>query len=143
MRLRAPRTLKDPVFWNSSALSETPRALEPKVGVRWIRPASTARACSTSSRETLIGRPLPNERVEGAWGNREVPPHKTKEGGNVGETWFPPRERAGGERRSRRKCLARGDLRHAEAHGEDGERAWAALDVDLAAHGEGQLLDDR
>src|SRR5207244_663087 len=107
-RLSAPRALNEPVFWNSSALSETPRALEPKVGVRWIRPASTARACSTSSRETLIGRPLPNERVEGAWGNREVPPHKTKEGGNVGE-------RARGERRSRRKCLARGDLRHAEA----------------------------
>src|SRR5438445_10385438 len=48
----------------------------------------------------LIGQPLPNERVEGAWGNREVPPHEAKEGGNVGETWFPPRERAEGERRS-------------------------------------------
>src|SRR3954470_13859823 len=49
----------------------------------------------------LIGQLLPNERVEGVWGNREVPPHEAKEGGNVGETWFPPRERAEGERRSR------------------------------------------
>src|SRR5207247_5747828 len=42
------------------------------------------------------------ERVEGVWGNREVPPQKTRRRGfDVGETWLPPRERAEGERRSR------------------------------------------
>src|SRR5206468_12466571 len=47
------------------------------------------------------GRPRSvRERVEGAWGNRKVPPHRQEEGGKVGETWFPPRERAEGERRS-------------------------------------------
>jgi len=40
-------------FWNSSVFRETPRAVEPKVGVRWIRPARTVRARSTSSRERL------------------------------------------------------------------------------------------
>src|SRR2546423_15214152 len=49
----------------------------------------------------LIGRPLSDGRVEGVWGNRKVPPHEQEEGGNVGGTWFPPRERGEGERRSR------------------------------------------
>src|SRR6266571_7854770 len=50
---------------------------------------------------SLMGHPpMTHERVEGVWGNREVPPHRRQEGGNVGETWFPPRERAEGERRS-------------------------------------------
>src|SRR2546428_7378150 len=58
-----------------------------------------------TTRETGFGvltghPPMVCERVEGVWGNREVPPHEAKEGGNVGETWFPPRERAEGERRS-------------------------------------------
>src|SRR6185312_1943229 len=59
------------------------------------------RTCSSCGRPPLllIGQP-PDEHVEGVWGNREVPPNKTKEGGNVGETWFPPREQAAGERRS-------------------------------------------
>src|SRR2546428_12801498 len=58
-----------------------------------------------TTRETGFGvltghPPMVCERVEGVWGNREVPPHGREEGGNVGETWFPPRERAEGERRS-------------------------------------------
>src|SRR4051794_41882876 len=57
-----------------------------------------------TTRLSLIGQPLPNERVEGAWGNREVPPHAAGKRGAVGETGFPPRERAAGERRSR-TCL--------------------------------------
>ena len=57
--------------------------------------------------------PVPFERVEGVWGNREVPPRWTKEGGNVGETWFPPRERAEGERRS---LAEPGEAEAAEAH---------------------------
>src|SRR5438128_8067943 len=54
-----------------------------------------------STRAVMGHPPMAHERVEGVWGNREVPPHKT-EGGHVGETWFPPRERAEGERRSSR-----------------------------------------
>jgi hypothetical protein len=51
-----------------------------------------------------MGEFLAYEPWKGAWGNREVPAPKT--GGNrgrrgsVGETWFPPRERAEGEQRS-------------------------------------------
>src|SRR5207253_209674 len=69
------------------------------------RPSSTsavAKGASTSGGATaLIGHPpMANERVEGVWGNREVPPHREEGGGNVGEPWVPPRERAEGERRS-------------------------------------------
>src|SRR5215218_7056264 len=53
---------------------------------------------------TLIGQPSAYERVEGVWGNREVPPLGRRRG-LVGKTWFPPRERAGGARRSRRDRL--------------------------------------
>src|SRR5436309_14014830 len=51
----------------------------------------------------LIGQPLPNERGKGRGGrgNREVPPAVHQRRGLVGKTWFPPRERAKGERRSR------------------------------------------
>src|SRR5438552_15398443 len=56
-----------------------------------------------------MGRPLTaHERVEGVWGNREVPPHRREGGGSVGEPWVPPRERAGGERRSSRVVGERG-----------------------------------
>src|SRR5918996_409726 len=48
---------------------------------------------------SLMGRPLAHVHVEGVWGNREVPPQHRRRG-HVGETWFPPRERAEGERRS-------------------------------------------
>src|SRR5215210_7415417 len=47
--------------------------------------------------ETLMGRPLAYGRVGGGWGNREVPPRWTVRRGLAGETWFLPRERAGGE----------------------------------------------
>src|SRR3989442_7728031 len=51
------------------------------------RPAARA-----AYQTALIGHPLmAYERVEGVWGNREVPPHRREEGS---------RERAGGERRS-------------------------------------------
>src|SRR6266508_5794296 len=60
---------------------------------------STSSTAAASSFTWLMGRPLAHERVEGVWGNREVPPlHQRR--GPVGETWFPPRERAEGERRS-------------------------------------------
>src|SRR5439155_17026424 len=49
----------------------------------------------------LIGQPLAYERGEGARGNREVPPPGRR--GSVGETWFPPRERADGARQSYRE----------------------------------------
>src|SRR2546425_5325185 len=59
---------------------------------------------------SLIGQPLAYERVEGVWGNREVPPHETRRRGfDVGETWFPPRERAEGERLTRRATASRGE----------------------------------
>src|SRR6266511_3356897 len=74
----------------------------------------------------LMGHPVAYERVEGVWGNREVPPRQVLRRGLVGvtlrgfhfrcnpeegvhggtrgspmlETWFPPRERAEGKRRS-------------------------------------------
>src|SRR5438132_6469114 len=47
----------------------------------------------------LIGQPLAYERGRGTRGNREVPPFLWRRG-LVGETGFPPRERAEGERRS-------------------------------------------
>src|SRR5438094_1808006 len=52
--------------------------------------------------DLLIGRPPPNERGRGRGGrgNREVPPAVHQRRGLVGETWFPPRERAEVERRS-------------------------------------------
>src|ERR671919_476201 len=48
---------------------------------------------------TFMGQLLAYERVEGVRGNREVPPRHQRRG-SVGETWFPPRERAEGERPS-------------------------------------------
>src|SRR5687768_3047173 len=47
----------------------------------------------------LIRQPLAYEHGEGVWGNREVPPLLRRRG-SVGETGFPPRERAEGEGRS-------------------------------------------
>src|SRR6266496_5533540 len=47
-----------------------------------------------------MGRSPAYERVEGMWGNREVPPRQVLRRGSVGETWFPPRELAEGGRRS-------------------------------------------
>src|SRR5438094_7389356 len=58
---------------------------------------------SLTSGYELIGRPLAYERVGGGWGNREVRPHETRRRGyGVGETWFPPRERAERDRRAQR-----------------------------------------
>src|SRR5207247_7378625 len=53
----------------------------------------------------LIGQPLPNEPGRGRTGrgNREGPPEVQQRRGLAGETRFPPRERAEGERRSRKK----------------------------------------
>src|SRR5215471_11237649 len=56
--LRTPRTLNEPVFWNSSALSTTsPRLEAVKTGVRWTRPAIVPAARSTSSRVTTVAMP--------------------------------------------------------------------------------------
>src|SRR6266540_6590018 len=56
----------------------------------------------------ITGQSLARDRVEGAWRNPEVPPRQVLRRGLVGETWFPPRERAKGERRSRRDGFQRG-----------------------------------
>src|SRR5215208_3556986 len=64
----------------------------------------------------LMGGPLAHERGEGAWGNREVPPQETRRRGLGGETWFPPRERAEGERRSCRGCRVPGPALRMELH---------------------------
>src|ERR671918_2865706 len=82
------------------------------VGVCWSRRRPSL--CCTSGWSTtvtrcvatVIGHPLAYDRVEGVWGNREVPPRDQRRG-HVGETWFPPRERAGGSRRSRAHRLGR------------------------------------
>ena len=47
-RFSAPRALNEPVFWKSSAFRCAPSAAEENMGVRWIRPARTPRARSTS-----------------------------------------------------------------------------------------------
>ena len=51
-----PRALKEPVFWNSSAFSQTrsPRVRDVNVGVRWTRPWIRSAAARTSSRVTGI-----------------------------------------------------------------------------------------
>src|SRR6266516_3579474 len=64
------------------------------------RPRLTGRsAVRVASATVLIGQPLAREPWRGTRGNREVPPHLWRRG-PVGETGFPPRERAEGERRS-------------------------------------------
>src|SRR5215212_6448596 len=52
-----PRGLNEPVFWNSSAFSETPgpSVWELKTGVRCSRPAIASRAACTSSGEITSG----------------------------------------------------------------------------------------
>jgi hypothetical protein len=58
--LRTPRALKEPVFWKSSAFSQTrsPSACdsvrEENVGVRCTRPRMRSAAARTSSRRTGI-----------------------------------------------------------------------------------------
>src|SRR5256884_2570689 len=62
------------------------------------RPRLTGRSTvRVASATVLIG--LAHEPWRGTRGNREVPPHLWRRG-LVGETGFPPRERAEGERRS-------------------------------------------
>src|SRR5918996_1497490 len=56
-----------------------------------MTPAPTTQTITSRSRE--------GDRGEGVRGNREVPPPDRRRG-LVRETWFPPRERAEGERRS-------------------------------------------
>src|SRR5439155_19773872 len=54
-------------------------------------PTSTIRTAPVSStweRSLMRHPPMGHELVEGTWGNREVPPHRQQEGGNVGETWW-------------------------------------------------------
>src|SRR6185295_18492089 len=63
--------------------------------------APTTTRLASSRFRRVIGRPSPDEwwRGSACGGNREVPP-ATLEGGRWGKRSFPPRERAGGERRS-------------------------------------------
>src|SRR5438105_4317353 len=82
------------------AFSRQPRGAHPMCVITLVRitsPCSARRPVSfcSISPTTLIGQLLAYERGEGAWGNREVPPHLRR--GLAGETWFSPRERAGGE----------------------------------------------
>ena len=51
---------------------------------------------------SVTGRPPADDREQGSEGNPEVPleASASERRGSVGQTWFPPRERAGGERRS-------------------------------------------
>src|SRR6266702_2554984 len=73
--------------------------------VPWPKTFVTPRSSASG---TLIGHPLvAYERGEGGAGGPGGSPAIPKEGGNVGETRFPPRERAEGERRS---CLPSRDL---------------------------------
>src|SRR6266852_4670172 len=46
------------------------------------------RGCEPPTASLLMGQPLAYERGEGAWGNREVPPHRVVRRGLVGETWW-------------------------------------------------------
>src|SRR5438552_17038922 len=73
---------------------------------RATQPASVRRSPTWSLRTSpaprsrqLMGQPLALEQGRGTRGNREVPPHLWRRG-LAGETGFPPRERAEGERRS-------------------------------------------
>src|SRR5919108_2617920 len=74
----------------------------------WARARSSGERMSASAvarsgerkASSLTGGFSGRERGERVWGNREVPSLQQRRG-SVGETWFPPRERAGGERRSR------------------------------------------
>src|SRR5207253_1724850 len=97
------------------------------------RPSSTsavAKGASTSGGATaLIGHPpMADERVEGAWGNREVPPHRQEGGGNVGEPWVPPRERAkrwheAGPPSAQREILRAVGQSRSSIGGPDGDRS--------------------
>src|SRR5581483_4009465 len=110
-----PRTLKEPVRWNSSALrnasapSRSDSVLERRSGVRCRRPPAAARARSTSGRETLIAL------ARGA-----------------------ARRRSRGER-----IPLEHPRRDGQSHRERGQLARPALDGDAAAHRLGQLLHDR
>src|ERR687887_1418882 len=64
------------------------------------QPFGRARREDSALAIAVIGQPLADDRGRGTRGNREVPPHLWRRG-LVGETGFPPRERAAGERRSR------------------------------------------
>src|SRR5207244_10503028 len=74
-------------------------------------------SCSTPPRRRggggrVRGRLWPKGGGGGGGGTGEFPPHTTRRRGfDVGETWFPPRERAAGERRSllRERPLERGE----------------------------------
>src|SRR5919197_4653539 len=71
-----------------------------RASTRELRFAWGGCSCAAACATVLMGQHLAHERGEGARGNRDVPPHLGR--GFAGETWFPPRERAEGERRS---CL--------------------------------------
>src|SRR5919106_4887914 len=88
---------------NSSSTEETPTA------------ASIASLSESVRERKLIGQPLAYELVEGVWGNREVPPQNRRRR-LAGETWFPPRERADGEGRSRDRLLRLAALRQRLLH---------------------------
>src|SRR2546429_3171798 len=80
---------------NGSFVTKRPRGVR-----RSQRPRLTGRSTvRVASATVLMGQPLAHERGRGTRGNREVPPHLWRRG-LVGETGFPPRERAKGERRS-------------------------------------------
>ena len=67
---------------------------------------------STATRRRLIGQPKLAYERGGVWGTGRFPTSSRRRG-LVGETWFPPRERAAGERSSR----GRGGRRRVRRHG--------------------------
>src|SRR5437899_10400663 len=82
------------------ARAEGRRRIVSQTTPRRERIGSVSMTAPGSRSATLIGRPPADERVEGVQrGNREVPPALWRRG-PAGETGFPPRERAEGERRS-------------------------------------------
>src|SRR5215204_3759189 len=83
-----------------------PLAARRRSALRRVFPTTVSFASTRMCRGSAVtGHPLAREHEEGVWGNREVPPRWTVRRGLAGETWFPPRERAGGEGQSRRVHL--------------------------------------
>src|SRR5918996_686061 len=127
---------------SESQRASTPSAM-PRMAIERGSVARRSRAPSSSAAgcwATLTGGPPPCERVEGVWGNREVSPQPRRRG-LVGETWFPPRERAEGERRSQ-SGLRLDTFGAAERHAPPG--APEVHDQELGSdEGDDQRLDDQ
>src|SRR5437660_11510072 len=104
--------LKDgvlPAPFGPIRLTVESRGIVKSVSSTASRPPNSLRSERVVRMSALIGQPLPNERREGACrpGEPGGSPDRAARRGFVGETWFPPRERAEGERPSRLDVLDR------------------------------------